>query len=234
MKKKIKQMLETIAYEAKYTASQTGRTYFAEPVMHAMAEVPREKFVPAAIRPFAYDDSALSIGYGQTISQPYIVALMTDLLDLTPQSLVLEIGTGSGYQAAILSRLAKKVYTIERVSELCQDTAKLLKGLGYDNIETRCCNGYVGWHDKAPFDAIIVTAVATHIPPALIDQLKPGGRMVIPVGMAYSHQELILFTKDYDGTTKTEPILAVAFVTLVISDDDIESSRQSVNQLNSD
>ena len=226
-------MLETIAYEAKYTASYTGRTHFNERVMQAMAEVPREKFVPAAIRPFAYDDGALSIGYGQTISQPYIVALMTDLLELTPESIVLEIGTGSGYQAAILSHLAKKVYTIEKVIELHEATDKLLNELGYDNIETRCCNGYHGWHEKAPFDAIIVTAAATHIPPALIEQLKPGGRMVIPVGMAYSHQELMLLTKDYDGTTKTESILGVAFVPLVVSNDDIKSSRQSDNELNS-
>jgi len=229
MKKKINQMLETIAYEAKYTASYTGRTHFAERLMQAMAEVPREKFVPAAIRPFAYDDNALAIGYGQTISQPYIVALMTDLLDLTPQSIVLEIGTGSGYQAAILSLLAKKVYTIERVSELCENTDKLLKELGYDNIETRCCNGYHGWHEKAPFDAIIVTAAATHIPPALIEQLKPGGRMVIPVGLPYSHQELMVLTKQHDGSTKTESILGVAFVPLVISDDEIGRTRQPDN-----
>ena len=152
---------------------------------------------------------------------------MTDLLDLTPESIVLEIGTGSGYQAAILSCLAKKIYTIERVRELCDYTDKLLKKLGYDNIETRCCNGYHGWHEKAPFDAIIVTAAATHIPPALIEQLKPGGRMVIPVGLPYQHQELIVVTKQHDGSTQTESILGVAFVPLVISDDDIESTRQS-------
>lgn len=225
-------MLETIASEAKYTASYTGRAQFAERVMQAMGKVPREKFVPAAIRPFAYDNGPLEIGYGQTISQPYIVALMTDLLDLTPESIVLEIGTGSGYQAAILSLLAKKVYTIERVIELYEATDKLLKERGYDNIETRCCNGYHGWHEKAPFDAIIVTAAATHIPPALIEQLKPGGRMVIPVCMAYSYQELMLLTKDYDGTTKTESILSVAFVPLVNSDDYVETNRQSDSKRN--
>ena len=230
MKKKIQQMLETIANEAKYTASSTGRSKFSDRVMQAMAVVPREAFVPAAIRPFAYDDSALSIGYGQTISQPYIVALMTDLLDLNPESVVLEIGTGSGYQAAILSQLVQKVYSIERVTELCETTGKLLKSLGYANIETRCCNGYDGWHEKAPFDAIIVTAAATHIPPPLIEQLKPGGRLVIPVGMAYSHQELMLLTKQHDGTTRIESILGVAFVPLVVNEEDIQRDKSQMER----
>ena len=219
MKSKVKQMLDTIVSEAKYTAGYTGRAAFSKQVMQAMAVVPREKFVPAAIRAFAYDDGALSIGYGQTISQPYIVALMTDLLDLTADSIVLEIGTGSGYQAAILSQLAKLVYSIERVPELCKSTQTLLRKLGYDNVETRCADGYYGWHEKAPFDAIIVTAAATHIPPSLIEQLKAGGRMVIPVGMAYSHQELMLFSKDYQGLAKIEPILAVSFVPLMVDED---------------
>jgi len=222
MKNKIKQMLDTIENEAKYTASYTGRPHFDKRVMQAMAIVPREKFVPLSIRAFAYDDGALSIGYGQTISQPYIVALMTDLLDLTPNSIVLEIGTGSGYQAAILSLLVKQVYTIERVSELYISAGKLFKELGYNNIQSRHCNGYYGWHEKAPFDGIIVTAAATHVPPPLIEQLKPGGCMVIPVGMAYSHQELVRVSKDYNGNTKTEAILAVSFVPLVISDKDLE------------
>lgn len=224
MQKKIKQMLETIASEAKYTASYTGRAQFNERVMQAMAEVPREKFVPAAIKAFAYDDNALSIGYGQTISQPYIVALMTDLLDLSPDNIVLEIGTGSGYQAAILAKLVKQVYTIERVTELCLSTQKLLAALGYHNIETRCNNGYYGWQEKAPFDAVIVTAAATHIPPALIEQLKPGGRMVIPIGLPYMHQELMLLVKQQDGSTQTEPILGVAFVPLVSNDEDKKTS----------
>lgn len=225
-------MLETIEHEARYTASYTGRAQFSEAVMRAMAAVPRDKFVPAAVRIFAYDDGPLSIGHGQTISQPYMVAVMTDLLELTPESIVLEIGTGSGYQAAVLSRLAKKVYTIERVSELAEVAVKTLKKLGYDNIESRCCNGYYGWQEKAPFDAIIVTAAATHIPPALVEQLKPGGRMVIPVGLPYMHQELMLLSKADDGTTKTESILGVAFVPLVISETDIENSRQSDSNQN--
>ncbi len=222
MKKKIKQMLETIEKEAKYTVSYTGRARFSERVMQAMAEVPREKFVPPATKMFAYDDSALSIGHGQSISQPYIVALMTDLLDLTSESVVLEIGTGSGYQAAILSCLAKQVYTIEKVTELCESTSKLLKELDYDNIETRCSDGYHGWQEMAPFDAIIVTAAASHIPPALIEQLRPGGKMVIPIGLPYMHQELMLVIRQQDGTTSTESILGVTFVPLVVEDLDNE------------
>lgn len=225
MKKKIQQMIDTIANEARYTASYTGRAQFSEQVMQAMANVPREKFVPTAIRPFAYDDNALSIGFGQTISQPYIVALMTDLLDVTEESVVLEIGTGSGYQAAILSKLVKQVYSVERVTELYMQTRNLLKSLGYENIETRCSDGYYGWHEKAPFDAIIVTAAATHIPPALIEQLKPNGRMVIPIGMAYMHQELMLFSKDFKGNSKIEPILGVAFVPLIIEKEVNQTAR---------
>ncbi len=225
MKTKLKQLLEEIQTEARVTADYTGRNEFSKRVMAAMAEVDRADFVPAALRPFAYDNNPLSIGYGQTISQPYIVALMTDLLDLTPESIVLEIGTGSGYQAAILSRLAKQVYSIEKISELHDSANKRFHTLGYDNIECRCQNGYFGWHEKAPFDAIIVAAAATHIPPALIEQLKPGGRMVIPVGSAFTHQELMLVCKDYAGNTSTESILGVAFVPLVISEEDIKNTR---------
>lgn len=221
MKKKIKRMLEEIEAETRYTASYTGRKSFNGRVMAAMGEVIREKFVPTNQKAFAYYNGPLSIGYGQTISQPYIVALMTDLLELTPTSVVLEIGTGSGYQAAILSRLAKKVYSIEKVSELADAATRRLKELGYANIETRCCNGYQGWAEKAPFDAIIVTAAASHIPPALIDQLKPGGRMVIPVGQPYMHQELMLLVKDQDGKIRTESILGVAFVPLVDAGTDV-------------
>ena len=218
MNKKITRMLDTIRLEAEYTAALTGRPVFAEAVMTAMAEVPREKFVPASLKPFAYDNGPLSIGYGQTISQPYIVALMTDLLDLTSNSVVLEIGTGSGYQAAILSRIAKKVHSIEKVPELAEVARKRLKDLGYDNIKTRCCNGYLGWQEQASFDAVIVTAAATHIPPALIEQLKPGGRMVIPVGPPYTQQELILVIKEQDSTTHTQTLLNVAFVPLIIDE----------------
>ncbi len=215
MENKQTKLLETIKSEAKYTASYTGRQKFNARVMNAMAEVIRENFVSSQYLPFAYDDGPLPIGYGQTISQPYIVALMTDLLDLTEESSVLEVGTGSGYQAAVLSRVAKHVYTVERIKELSESASKRLKELGYDNIETRYCNGYTGWQEKAPFDGIIVTAAASEIPPALIEQLKPGGRMLIPVGLPHMYQELMLLTKDAEGETHTESLLGVAFVPLI-------------------
>lgn len=209
-------MLEDIAVEARYTVSYTGRHAFDEKVMAAMAKARRDEFVLATYKDVAYENEPLPIGHGQTISQPYIVALMTDLLDLTPESVVLEIGTGSGYQAAILSRLAKQVYTIEKIPELAESATHCLKDLGYDNVEIRCGNGYHGWEEKAPFDAVIVTAAASHIPQALVDQLKPGGRMVIPVGLPYMRQELMVVTKDENGTTNTESVLGVAFVPLVM------------------
>jgi len=215
MKKKHQRLLEEIKSEAKYTASYTGRKQFAQRVMDAMAEVIRENFVTPEYLPFAYDNGPLPIGYGQTISQPYIVALMTDLLDLSAESIVLEVGTGSGYQAAVLSRLAKQVFSVERVAELAESARERLKDLGYDNIEVRCSDGYSGWQEKAPFDGIIVTAAIAHIPPALIEQLKPGGRMVIPIGLPYMHQELMLLTKDEEGETHTRSLLDVAFVPLI-------------------
>ena len=215
MKNKHKCLIDEIESEAKYTASFTGRKKFDERVMSAMGEILREKFVDSNYQALAYENAPLPIGFGQTISQPYIVALMTDLLELTPESIVLEIGTGSGYQAAVLSKLAKKVYTIERVDELAESASQRLKDLGYENIETRFYDGYTGWFEKAPFDGIIVTAAVSHIPPALIEQLKPGGRMVIPIGLPYMHQELMLLTKDEEGKTHTQSLLAVVFVPLI-------------------
>jgi len=224
MKSQHKHLLEEIESDAKYTASFTGRKKFDQRVMNAMAEVIRENFVPSQYIPFAYDNGPLPIGYGQTISQPYIVALMTDLLELTAESIVLEVGTGSGYQAAVLSKLAKKVYTIERVKELYESARERLKDLAYDNVDLRCRDGYLGWQEKAPFDGIIVTAAISHIPPALIEQLKPGGRMVIPIGLPKMHQELILLTKDADGETHTESLLGVAFVPLITDKEDEHSN----------
>lgn len=208
-------MLEEIQMEAASTAISTGREQFSQPVMYAMAEVKRENFVSAHYIPHAYDNGPLPIGCEQTISQPYIVALMTDLLDLSPESIVLEIGTGSGYQAAILSRLAKKVYTVERIEKLAETAGKRLQELNYDNVETLCSDGYAGWEEKAPFDGILVTAAVSQIPPALIAQLKRGGRMVIPIGLAYMHQKLMLVTKEEKGATKTQFIINVSFVPLI-------------------
>ena len=226
MNKKMLRMLETINFEAQETAAFTGREVFSETVMTAMSEVPREKFVPASLKAFAYDNGPLSIGYGQTISQPYIVALMTDLLDVGKHSHVLEIGTGSGYQAAILSRIVAKVYSIEKIPELAEAANRRFKALGYTNIETRCCNGYKGWQEKSPFDAIIVTAAATHIPPALTEQLKPGGRMVIPVGPPYMTQELMLVSKNQDGSADIKTLLSVAFVPLIVDESDAGEGNQ--------
>ncbi len=215
MKQAHKRMLEEIATEAAATSVFTGRDKFDRRVMDAMAAVRREKFVLPNFLAHAYDNGPLPIACEQTISQPYIVALMTDLLDLGPECIVLEIGTGSGYQAAILSRLVKKVYTVERIKDLADTATRRLKALDYDNVETLCADGYVGWEDKAPFDGIIVTATASQIPPALIAQLKPGGRMVIPLGLPYSNQQLILVTKEENGTIGTQSILDVRFVPLI-------------------
>jgi len=211
-------MLETIRREAKYTAPYTGRETFGERTMQAMRDVDREAFVDGYYKHNAFEDSPLPIGFGQTISQPYIVALMTELLDLTDDSIVLEIGTGSGYQAAILSRLAREVYSIERITELASSAELRLQKLGYQNVHTRCANGYYGWKNKAPFDAIIVTAAASHIPDDLVEQLKPGGRMIIPIGLPYMHQELMLVNKDTENRIHSKSVLAVAFVPLIIDE----------------
>lgn len=218
MKNPVHQLLDEIRREAAETARYTGRGTFDASVMSALAAVPREQFVPAELRDSAYYNGPLPIGHGQTISQPYIVALMTDLLSLTPESVVLEIGTGSGYQAAVLARLVKQVYSLEYIPALAEEASTRLHALGYRNVEVRCENGYRGWAEKAPFDAIIVTAAAPHIPPALVDQLKPGGRMAIPVGQPYLHQELMLLIKTEAGNIDTHDILPVAFVPLVIAD----------------
>ena len=198
-----------------YTRSMIGKDELNPGVMAVMARVPREEFVPSELKYSAFDNGPLPIGYGQTISQPYIVALMTDMLQLEPDHRVLEIGTGSGYQTAILSLLCERVYTMEVVKELSEAAAIRLKLLGYDNIDTRADSGYDGWPEHAPYDGIIVTAAAAYIPPALIEQLKPGGRLVIPVGQPYGYQELMLVEKDEQGETHINSVLGVAFVPLV-------------------
>ncbi len=214
MKSSIKRMLAEIEGEVAYTSSLIGKSKLDPRVMAAIGKVSREAFVSPDLIRFAYDNGPLPIGYGQTISQPYIVALMTDLLQLEPDHVVLEVGTGSGYQAAVLSQLAKKVFTIERIPALGDASAALLKSLGYSNIECRTGNGYDGWPEHAPYDAIIVTAAASHIPQALIEQLKSGGRLVIPVGLPDMHQELMLVEKDDEGEIHARNILGVAFVPL--------------------
>lgn len=211
----IRQMLKTIEQEAEATAAYTGRSKFSPSVMQAMADVNRADFVPETAQTRAFANGPLPIGFGQTISQPFIVALMTEILDVEPQHTVLEIGTGSGYQAAILSKLAAKVFSVERIKSLGEIAGKRLQQLGYNNVE--CChgNGYQGWAEKAPFDRIIVTAAAPFIPPALLQQLKPGGKLVLPLGETQRYQELLKISKDKDGHTETTPILGVSFVPLV-------------------
>lgn len=209
------QMIADIESGVAVTRMMTGRDHLNPRVMDVMRQVPREEFVPADMRHAAFRDGALPVGHGQTISQPYIVALMTDLLDLTEDSVVLEVGTGTGYQAAILSQLARQVYTIEKIPELAQAAQQRLSEMGYDNVEPRCSDGSLGWPEKAPFDGIVVTAAAADVPPALLEQLGPGGRMVIPIGLPYMHQELILITRDQQGEIERSSILGVAFVPLV-------------------
>jgi protein-L-isoaspartate(D-aspartate) O-methyltransferase len=207
-------MIEEIAAEAAATADYTGRSAFDGRVMAAMARVPRHEFVPPAEEAYAYINNALPIGHGQTISQPYIVALMTDLLDPQPDHSVLEIGTGSGYQVAILSELVRRVYSIEVVPELALEASERLQRLGYRNVSVKAGDGNAGWPEHAPYDGIIVTAAAARIPEVLLAQLRNGGRMVIPIGDDGS-QQLVLIAKSAGGALSEHSILPVAFVPLV-------------------
>ncbi len=194
------------------TSGPTGSIRRA--VLQAMRKVPRHLLVPEAVRSQAYQNMPLPIGHEQTISQPYIVALMTDLIEPKPDDVVLEVGTGSGYQAAVLSHLVRHVYTIEIVEPLAKRAAAQLAELGYGNVTVRAGDGYAGWPEHAPFDRIMVTAGATHVPQPLIDQLKVNGRMVIPVGKTWNRLDLTLVVKQKDGRLKRQKVLPVAFVPL--------------------
>jgi protein-L-isoaspartate(D-aspartate) O-methyltransferase len=207
-------MVEEIAALARDTRFETGRAALSGRVMAAMAKVPRHEFMPASQRANAYANRPLPIGMGQTISQPYIVALMTDLMEVKPGDRVLEIGTGSGYQAAVLAELAGTVYTIEIVEPLGREAAERLNRLGYRNVVTRVGDGYQGWPGEAPFDSIMVTAAPREVPQPLIDQLKPGGRLVVPVGGRAAGQSLLLIEKQPDGAVTRRNVLAVRFVPL--------------------
>ncbi|MDT8452862.1 MAG: protein-L-isoaspartate(D-aspartate) O-methyltransferase [Gammaproteobacteria bacterium] len=220
LNKNIKRLLDGIESEVRCTQNYIGKNRLDGRVMQAMATVPREKFVPKYLRISAYDDGPLPIGHGQTISQPYMVALMTDLLDLKPEFRVLEIGTGSGYQTAILAQLCAKVFSVERIAELNKLAVERFSKLGYNNIETHIGDGYKGWPEHAPYDGIIVTAAATHIPQPLIDQLKPGGNLVIPVGVSPLSQSLALVKKDLQGEIEIKNILDVTFVPLIRGEED--------------
>jgi len=209
----LRQMLAVIEQEARYTRGYTGYSRFSDEVMAAMAAVPRHRFVPEEMQPFAYDNGPLPIGQGQTISQPYIVALMTQLLQVDKGSCVLEIGTGSGYQCAVLAQLVREVYSIEIVEPLGLAARTLFDTLGYRNITTRIGDGHEGWPEHAPYDGIIVTAAAREIPLALLEQLKPGARLVIPVGGGFG-QELLCITREESGEFLERKVLPVAFVPL--------------------
>jgi protein-L-isoaspartate(D-aspartate) O-methyltransferase len=206
------QLIEEIGQEVQATARWTGRTQLAPRVMRALRAVRRQAYVPAARRAEAYANHPLSIGHGQTISQPFIVALMTDLLDPQPDHVVLEIGTGSGYQAAVLAALVRQVYSIEVVPALSARAAKALAGEHIGNVALRVGDGALGWPEHAPYDGIIVTAAAVTVPPVLIAQLRPGGRMVIPLGLPHDSQMLTLLSKDADGAVARQDMLPVAFV----------------------
>ena len=197
------------------TRSETGLAAMSEPVRRALGKVERHRLVPASQQPLAYRNHPLPIGSGQTISQPYIVALSTDLIRPKSGDVVLEVGTGSGYQAAVLAEVVSRVYSIELLPELGNEARRRLQDLGYGNIEVRIGDGYKGWPEKAPFDGIVVTAAAPHIPAALLEQLKPGGRMVIPVGGSSEIQYLRVIQKRPDGTIDDKRVLPVRFVPLV-------------------
>jgi len=203
-------MIAEIAAQAIYVSARIGKAALSQRVMQVMDRVPRHAFVPIELQAYAYANSPLPIGFEKTISQPFIVALMTDLLDIQPADTVLEIGTGLGYQAAICAALARQVYSIEVIDELSVQARQRLGRLGYANVELRVGNGYYGWVEHAPFDKVILTAAPDLIPPPLLDQLKPGGKMVIPAGLPDA-QQLILVEKDSHGRVTTTEVLPVRF-----------------------
>lgn len=212
-----REMAEQIARHARHVADETGRSDLSPRVLRAMEKVPRHEFVPAELRAFAYVDSPLPIGFDKTISQPFIVALMTDVLDLHPDDRVLEVGTGLGYQAAILSELAGRVYSIEIIEELAQSAQRRLADQGVKNVEVAAGDGSRGWLEHAPFDKVLVAAAPDLIPTALLGQLKPGGRMVIPAGLEDA-QKLIEVEKSPGGQLSTRDLLAVRFSALSVGE----------------
>jgi len=211
-------MVAAVVEMMRFTAPATGRERLRERVLAALGKVPRHHFVPEVDAGNAYLNTALPIGRGQTISQPYIVALMTELAELGPEDTVLEIGTGCGYQAAMLAELAGRVYSVECLEELAQAARERLERLGYRNVEIRSGDGWAGWPEHAPYQAILVTAAAREVPPPLLEQLAPGGRLVLPLGRPWQPQSLVVIEKDADGTTREREVLPVAFVPLVHED----------------
>lgn len=208
-------LIAEIEEEVRETRSFLGKERLDSRVVAALEKVRREAFVPEETRDLAYINRPLSIGHGQTISQPYIVAIMTDMLGIGPEARVLEIGTGSGYQTAVLAELAAEVFTVEVVAPLAEAARARLESLGYTNIRYHTGDGHAGWPEHAPYDGIVVTAAADKVPDALIAQLKPGGRLVIPVGREFETQNLMRIDKDAEGRTEERWMLPVAFVPLV-------------------
>ncbi|MDD5322671.1 MAG: protein-L-isoaspartate(D-aspartate) O-methyltransferase [Methylococcales bacterium] len=212
--KDLRHMLNDIDMEVHLTRHLIGKNSLSDRVMAAMKKVLRHEFLPADLRYCAYDNGPAPIGSGQTISQPYIVALMSDLLNTKPSDIILEIGTGSGYQAAILCQLVQQVYSVEIIEDLATMAQKRLIKLGYNNVKVRNDDGYFGWPEHAPYDGVIVTAATPHIPQPLIDQLQTGARLVIPVGLPYSYQELMVVEKKANSEIETRKVLGVGFVPL--------------------
>ena len=213
-----REMIAAIRVIAEHLVGEIGKTKLDDRVLRAMAKVPRHEFVPLEVQPYAYLNRPLPIGFEKTISQPFMVAVMTDLLEVKPDDVVLEIGTGLGYQAAVLAELAGTVYSVEIIDELAQQAVQRLKREGYTKIEVRVGNGYFGWPEHAPFDKVIVTAAPDLIPPPLINQLKSGGRMVVPVGLPEA-QQLFLVDKDLSGKVRTKEIMQVLFSLLEGTDE---------------
>lgn len=210
----LESMLSDIEMEVGLTQDLIGKDALDDRIMAAMKKVPRHKFIAQELRYCAYNNSPLPIGAGQTISQPYIVALMSDLLNPEPDDVMLEIGTGSGYQTGVLSQLVKQVYSVEIIAELAEQARDRLYRLGYHNVNIRAGDGYFGWPEHAPYDGIIVTAAAPHIPEPLIEQLRVGARLVIPVGFPHYYQQLKVLEKKANGEIETQNILGVSFVPL--------------------
>jgi protein-L-isoaspartate(D-aspartate) O-methyltransferase len=207
-------MVAEVAAMAEEFNPKPDTPVLSRPVLEALGRVPRHRFVPDIECDYAYQNRPLPIGYGQTISQPYVVAFMTELLKLKPGSRVLEIGTGCGYQTAMLAEMGAEVYSMEIIEPLASQAAESLRALGYEQVHVRQGDGYHGWAEHAPYDGIIVTAGASQVPPSLLDQLKPGGRMVIPLGESYAAQELLLIKKDVEGNVHRQEVLPVRFVPL--------------------